>query len=158
VAKKFMLFGHGDGTSAPWDMGTTEIDICSNSCHPLFPQVEWLMFDDLAERGRAHTNNDYAHNRMTATTTRFGKTTNTKHMDESRLLFWSAQPPENPYNTSYRMGAMQFAPVAAGQAHQMENADGEEEEASLGGHIVSPQNADQQHQALAKKISPSDVV
>jgi hypothetical protein len=52
------------------------------------------------------------------------------------------QPPENPYNTPYHRGASQFAPAAVGQACQMEDADEEDEEASLGGRIVFPQNAD----------------
>jgi hypothetical protein len=39
----------------------------------------------------------------------------------------------------------------------MEDANEEEEEASLGGHIVSPQNMDRQLQALAENISPLDV-
>ncbi len=142
----------------PRILGTTALDICSNSCDPLFPQVDLLTFNDLAERGCAHLNDNYAHDGMTATTTRVGTTINTMHLDESRSPFWSAQPPENPSNTPYCRDVSQFALAAAGQARQMEDADEEEEEVSLGRHIISPQNADRRCQALAKEISPLNVV
>jgi hypothetical protein len=78
--------------------------------------------------------------------------TNTMCLDKSPSLFWSAQPPENPYNTPYLWGASQFAPAATGQACQMDDANEEEEEASLGRSFVSAQNTDRRRQALAKKI------
>jgi hypothetical protein len=39
----------------------------------------------------------------------------------------------------------------------MDDADEEEEEASLGGHIIYPRNADRRCQVLAEKISPLDM-
>jgi hypothetical protein len=94
---------------------------------------------------------------MTATTTQVSTLTNTMCLEKSCSPFWSAQPPENPYNTPYRRGASQFPLTATGQAHQMADANEEEEESSLGGHIVSPRNTDRRRQALAEKTSPLDV-
>jgi hypothetical protein len=68
------------------------------------------------------------------------------------------RPMTNPFNTPYHRGASQFVSAAAGKTRKMEDANEEEEEASLGGHIVSPQNTDRWCQALAKKISLLDMV
>ncbi len=157
-----MSFGCKDGISALREISTTATNIRSHSRHPLFPQVDPSTFDNLAERGRTHVTDNYANNKMTATTTHVGMTMTTTRLDKSCKLFWSMQPPENPCNTPYcntpyRRSATQFAPAAAGQAHQMEDVDEEEEEASLGGQIVSPQNTDRWRQTFAKKISPLDV-
>jgi hypothetical protein len=90
VAQEFMSFSCSDGTSAPLDLGTTATDICSNSHHPLFPQVDPLTFNNLAERGCMQVNNDYAHDGMTATTTQVGTTTNTTCLDKSHSPFCSS--------------------------------------------------------------------
>jgi hypothetical protein len=77
-------------------------------------------------------------------------------LDKSRSPFRSAQPPDN-HNTPSCRSATQFLPTSGVHACQMDDADEEEEEMSLGGHIVSPRNADRWRQALAKKISPLDM-
>jgi hypothetical protein len=81
----------------------------------------------------------------------------TTQLDKSCSPFRSAQPPDNPYNTPSCRSATQFVPAAMVQAYHMDDANEEEEEASLGGHIVSPRNADIRCQALAKKISLLDM-
>ncbi len=138
-------------------VGTTVSDICSPSRHPLFPQVDLSTFNNLAERGWAHINNDaYAKDGVTDPTTQVGTTTIT-WLDESHSPFRSAHPPDNPYNTPSPRSATQFVPTAAVQAHQMDDANEEEDDASLAGHTISPRNANRWHQALAKKISLLDM-
>ncbi len=63
-------------------------------------------------------------------------------MEEACSPFRYTQPPDNLYITPFRKGVNQFVTGATDQARPLENAYEKEEEASLGGQIVSPRNAD----------------
>ncbi len=143
VAKEFVSFGRRDGTSAPWDMGATATDFCSNSRHPLFPQVDPLTFDNLAKRTCTRqqqlcSQQDGCHN----------------------YTSWH----NYDYGTPGRVSFAVLVHATSGKPLLHSLPQGcvsicaeEEEEASLGGHIISPRNADRWRQALAKKMSLLDV-
>jgi hypothetical protein len=154
-----VLSGRKGRSDASRGLGASKLDIPLHTHHPLFPQVDPLSFKDVAEKSQAHHHDDtLKNNGMTESTRRLDTTTAT-WMDKARSPFQNMQPPDNPYYTTpFRRGVNQFVTTAADQARLLDDSHEKEEEASLGEQIVSPPNADRQHQALSEKITSLDLL
>jgi hypothetical protein len=84
-------------------------------------------------------------------------------LDSRRAPFWPVPPPR----TSYQAGSYVPTPRIGNMRQHMEDSRGvgpldddgqyDDDDASLGGIIISPRNADRRRQALAQRISPFDV-
>ena len=80
-------------------------------------------------------------------------------LQAQRSPFRQDQLPQNPYTASTpRMGPSRHQFEDPGRTGPVQD-DGmdDEDDMSLGGIIVSPQNADRRRQALAQRISPFDI-
>ncbi len=98
--------------------------------HPLFPQGNVADFDF------SHRNMESGRPPMM--------------VSHARSPFKNAVPPTDPYRSSRAAGLHVEGNVTRGDTD-------DEEEASLGGRIVSPRHADRRRQALTSKISPMDI-
>jgi hypothetical protein len=103
----------------------------SSARHPLFPRIN---VDDF----------DFSHRNMESQRPPM-------RVSPARSPFRNDVPPSNPYWSSRPAGLHVNGNGARGESD-------DEEEASLGGRIVTPRHADRRRQALASKISPMDIV
>ena len=136
--------------------------------HPMFPNVDPTTFHQYSEANeldeklpavtyhptdRGTSANASPHGREDG----LAQDTHSRpHLDNGRSPFRFATMPRNPYvHTSGRTQVVD--PVEDIRLANNRIGGEEEEDASLGGEIISPRNADRRRQALADKISPLDI-